>query len=213
MKIAVLFFGELRWYDVANNSFIKNLLPILNKHDTKYFGNFWGNPPEKLEDFNSIFNFSKISFQEQLSFYDIKKYFNNKENNFSDRLTSQLYSLYQSFLLLDNEDYDIFIKIRTDLVILKEIKELKFNNSISVCKNLYKQPLNEYATDLIAGTADFTNFKKLCSMGFSLDETLSSFNDNRDLYYHEEILAKYLVNNNISIKSHDFEIDLARHHV
>jgi hypothetical protein len=215
MKIAVLFYGQLRWLPFANKSLIENFLPALQGHDVHFFANFWGNPPEKLEEYKKIIQFKEISFQDQLTIDNIKAYFNNKINKISDNLPSQLYSLHQSFLLLDyykDEKYDLFIKIRTDLAFLNKFKIEDYDNSIYVCKNKYNQNLNKYATDLLAITNNYDNFKKLCTMGFALDEILDSFREDKSLFYHEEILAKHLVRNNISIKSHNLEIDLARNY-
>ena len=230
MNVAVLFYGKLRWFDIFNTTFTNNFLPALSGHNVHYFANFWEDKPpqdykglttsiEKLESFKQIYNPNTITTTDHISIQEVRSFFSNAINKISDNLPNQIYSLNNTLSILDryqkdnNMSFDLYIKMRTDLAFLSKIKIDNFDNeSIYICNS--KRPLTEYATDLLLFTRKYDNIKKVCKMGFHFDLILQRLEskENRGLFYHEEVLADYLVHENIAIKSHDFIIDLARHY-
>lgn len=229
MNIALILYGELRWFDLSNKTFIEMFLPNLQGHNIHYFAHFWtgsasdpyqGNHQEKIEEFKSIYNPYSIITCDKLPVSEIKLYFNNTINKISDNLPNQIYSLYQSFNLLEdyqknnNIIFDLYIKLRTDLAYFDQITINNFdNNSVYLC--LTDRSLNEYAFDILCFTKNYENIKHICKMGFHFDEILQRLErkEHRSLFYHEEVLANHLTNSNINLKTHNFKIDLARHHI
>lgn len=221
MNIAIVFYGQLRWFDSFNQTFNLNFLPFLKQHNVRYFGSFWENSCEKLNDLSQLYQPNIFEKCRLISCDEVKLYFNNTINKISDNLPNQMYSLNKSLELLEkyqldnNIQFDLFIKIRTDLVFLNSINiNICDENSVYVCPDRIN-PINHYTTDLLLMTKKYEHFKYVCRMGFYFDEILLNLSNkiNRNIIYHEEVLAEHLNKGNISVKSHNFVVDLARKYV
>jgi predicted nuclease of predicted toxin-antitoxin system len=214
MKIAIMFFGQLRWFDSFNEDFKKYILPKLNGHSVTYFSHFGGTDQTYLQNFKELYNPLNILFEEDSSIEEIKEYFNSKTSKISRNLVLQIYSLHKCFSLVEAQSYnfDLFIKIRTDLKIKSEIDLNVDDQSVYICRNKNNISSNIYSTDLVLLTKNFNIMKKICNMGFDFDEIILRLSniENRNLFYHEEILANYLNFNGINIKTHNMKIGLAR---
>lgn len=219
MKIAILFYGQLRWYELANSTFQKNFQPALSGHDIQYFAHFCND--QFLPQFQEMYQPLIVKITPQKSIDDVKKLLNNHSQKVSDNLPKQLESLYETSLLLEkfqkdnNTQFDLYIKTRTDLAFLNQINFDNFDsNSVYVAKTA--RNLLDYVQDLTLFTKKYDHIKKVSEMGFYLDEIVTRLekqNPTRHLFYHEEILANYLFNQKITPKSHNFTIELARHHI
>lgn len=212
-------YGQLRWFDYSNQTFFSNFFPFINGHELRYFSHFWSNSTDKLDEFKNLYKPNNIICSDPLPVQEIKKYFSNSINKISDNLPNQIYSLNKSYDLLDqyetenNIKFDLYIKMRTDLAFNDPISIDNFDDdSVYLCPS--QRPISEYATDLLLFTKSKENLKTVCKMGFSFDAILNrlELKENRNLFYHEEVLANHLVYNNISIKTHNFSIGLARDH-
>lgn len=218
MNIAFLFFGQLRWMDLANSTFVKNFMPALNGHNVHYFGYFCND--EYLEDFKKLYSPATVEIEPQKSLHEVKNILNNKSNKISENLPKQLQSLYgvlglmQKYQIDNNMKFDLYIKIRTDLAFWDPININNFdNNSIYVGKT--ERNLSEYVQDFVLFTKKEENIINICEMGLNLDNIINNLEkkEMRNLYYHEEVLAEYLRIKHINCFTHNFNINLARHHI
>ncbi len=224
MNIAFLFFGQLRWFDLSQKSFKENFAPELRNHNVKYFGHFQGEI-DRLNDFKLEYNPSIIEIEKQQSLEETHSIFKMK-HKMHKVLLFQTYSFYKTFLILEkyqkenNIKFDLYIKLRTDLVYLNKIDINQFDNHSIYTKDItHWRPLSNYVHDYILFTKSYDNLSSLANLGFGIDEILNKKEEleytggpDNDLYCCEEILAKYLSNKNINIKTYDFNIDLARYH-
>jgi hypothetical protein len=228
MNIAIVFVGELRWFDITKRTFIANFLPALEGHEIKYFAHFWpseGRHLEILEEFQCLYKPLTYEVEFQKSPQYIQGIFEN-QNLLNSTLQSQSFSFYKAFLLLkeyqlkNNTTFDLYIKMRTDLAFIDKVDINTFDNTQIYTKNIsHWRPLSTYVSDYIFFTKNFDNVKKLAKMGFYFDQLISKpeeflyQNDYKNnIFCPEELLAKYIALQQIESKTFDFNIDLARHH-
>lgn len=226
MNIAIMVCGEMRWFDNFRTTFENNFKPSLIGHSVQYFAHFWNQDLEKLSNFTDVCCPITLDIEDKISYSSIKTFFGNTKN-VSGTLPNQAYGAYKSFLLLkkyqeeNNITFDLFIKMRTDLAFLSEIKFDNFDlESVYVKDIVHWRPTKNYVNDYIYFTKNYDAVQKIANLGFSLDFIVAdpnSFIYQRDIpnniFCPEEMLAKHLDNNNISIKTYNFNIDLARHHI
>lgn len=231
MNIAILFVGQQRWFDLTNQSYISNFLPVLKDHNVKYFSHLWnmGNidldttkSKDGFKQFENLYSPNVIELElnksplELYSFFKMKKEIHNS-------LLSQTYSFYKSFSLLaeyqrkNSMCFDLYIKMRTDLVFLNKIKIDNLDSESIYTKDMGDwRPSSNYVHDFMFLTKSFINLEKMANMGFEFDQILEDFdsllytNDYNGSVCPEEILARQLVNNKLQQKPYDFNIDLAR---
>lgn len=228
MKIAIMFFGQLRWFDNSHVSFKKNFLPSLNNHQVQYFAHFQDHiiNQENVKKFENLYEPLTLIAEQQKSIDEMHLAFNMKERMHLS-LLAQTYSFYQSFLLMEeyqnknNMKFDIYIKIRSDLIYLDKVDLNKFDlNSLYTKGISHWRPYSNYIHDYILCTRSFDTIKVLAELGYGLDEVISKKDEllygvgvDTELYCCEEILARHLVNKNIQIKNYNFNVDLARNHL
>lgn len=228
MNIAILFYGQLRWFDIFHESFQKRFLPSFKNDNIQYFSHFWSEPNNpKIDEFNILYNPIISKIEQQRPFNDLKLKLGSTKCRFSEKLYSQLYSLYESFCLLENYQqnnniiFDMYIKLRTDIVFLDNVNINNFDNN-SVYTNKTSFPIDKYINDFVFFTKKYDDVKTISNIGFYLDHLINLIDADpvQDVLWHrcptelapEEILSKHLNQNNIVPKHFDFIIDLARHH-
>ncbi len=117
--------------------------------------------------------------------------------------------------------FDLYIKLRTDLIFLDKIKIDNFDDK-SIYTNKTKFPIEKYINDFTFFTKNYDNVEIISKLGFNLDQIISNMEKSeKDIiwsiysneYAVEAILANYINKNNISSKLFDFNIDLSRHHI
>lgn len=228
MNIAIIFAGQLRWFDLTHSTFKTNFAPLLEGHSVHYFGHFWPsepNPENVANQFAQIYSPLIFDTESQRSSSYIRGFFDN-QISINGSLPSQSFSFYKAFLLLreyqiqNNIEFDLHIRLRSDLIFLDPLRIDNFDNDSIYVRNVsHWRPLSSFVSDYIFFSRSFSNIQKLANMGFYFDEitsnpeTLLYQNDYKNnIFCPEELLAKYLVSQNIPIKTFDFNIDLARHH-
>lgn len=227
MNIAIIFSGQLRWFDLSHKSFSKNIRPVLANHNVQFFGNFWGAPGEaditRLEEFKQIYNPITISLDNSKSIEDIKRYFDiTNVDNLSNNILFQLYSLHKSFLLIGDNRFDLYLKLRTDLAYLDQL-DINFEiNTVYVKPTGYF--FHQHVNDFLFITRSYKCLKQITEIGFYLDDIINEFQNKNKLpgeheggegskavYFNEEILAEYYSLNKVKLESISARIDLARH--
>lgn len=225
MNVAILFFGQFRWFDTTHESFRVNFLPALKKHDVRYFGHFWNQKENKvdphLKEFCQIYQPSNIIVENQKTSLEMHEYFGMKKFMHMS-LLSQTYSFNKSFILSESskQHYDLYIKLRSDLIFLNKVNIEMFDNESIYTKNIsHWRPFSNYIHDYILFTKKHSNVQALAEMGFCFDDILQhpecliySGGSDKKIYCCEEILAKHLSSKNIKINTYDFNVDLARNH-
>lgn len=121
MNIAILFFGQLRWFDSTYKSFQENFLPALANHNVQYFGHFQGGDLNHLDEFKEKYPSSIIEVEPQQPINEVHDFFGMK-HKMHISLLGQTYSFHKSFSLLkkfkevNDVDFDLYIKLRSDLI-------------------------------------------------------------------------------------------------
>jgi hypothetical protein len=214
MKSAILLYGQLRRFNISDLTF-KECISTLNKN-YDIFCHFGYQENDDIESFIKEYNPKILKIEKDPTINEIVEHYNLNKNIFvNNRLLIQLFSMEKVFNILkeyeikENIKYDLYIKTRTDLVFKNKIDLNIDNLSAYVCRNIWGQDINDYTTDLLLLTKSFQNIKKICNMGYYIDNIINSFN-NEKYYHHEEILAQYLKIEKIQIKSHNVKVTLAR---
>ena len=228
--------GQLRWYESFKRTFQQNLQPSLAGHNVQYFVYFWNQGFEDLSKFIDLCNPVILHSENQKSILEIQEFLGYKKNISVKSIIYQSYTMYKVFLLLQqyqqqhNMMFDLFIRMRPDLAFISKIDINNFDQSSIYFKSLAHEAitLDKLVNDYIYFTRSFDTVKKMAMWGFCLDAILDdpkSFQwfgaptpaDQQDrvasgIYVPEELLARYISRENISAKTYDFNIDLARHH-
>jgi hypothetical protein len=226
MKIAIIICGEFRWFDNFKTSFLNNFQPALQNHDVQFFAHFWNYDLNNLSYFSEICCPMILNVEDIRSLNRIKKFF-GATKDINGSFPYQAYCAFKSFLLLqkyqkeNKTEFDLYIKMRSDLVFLDPVILDNFDlNSIYVKNITHWRPVKNYVNDYIFFTKNYIALQKMIEVGFYTDSILEnpeSFLYEKDLsnniYCPEEILANHLFNKIISVKTYDFNIDLARHHI
>ncbi len=226
MNIAFIICGEFRWFDNFKTTFQNNFKPTLDGHNIQYFSHFWNQNLERLSDFTNTCDPMNIDIENKISYEDVKKFFNFTKN-VNGSFPNQAYGAYKSFLLLEkfqeqnNTTFDLYIKMRSDLAFLNKVDISNFDQESIYVKDISNwRPVTNYVNDYIYFTKNYQAIKTISKLGFHIDTILENPNSfiyqkdvSKNIYCPEEMLAKHLVNNNISTKTYNFNIDLARHHI
>ncbi len=201
-------------------TFKENFAPILKNHEVQFFAHFWNQDLEKLSKFTDICN-PILELENKISYTEVKNYF-NMVKDISNSLPNQAYGAYKVYLMLDkyikeNNTFDLYIKMRSDLAFLNPVNFNFDLNSVYVKDIVHWRPLNTYINDYIYFTKNYDAVKKMAELGFNLNNIMKEHfvhekDISKNIYCPEEILAKHFVNKKIITKTYNFNIDLARYH-
>lgn len=221
MKIAFLFFGQLRWFENTHQTFQQYVQPVLQGHQIQYFAHFWEDLfLQRLPDFKQLYSPLELITTPNVSEEEIWDKFNMRHRQGSN-LLHQTYSFYQTQKLLENyqnkyqTQFDIYIKLRTDLVFLTPFNLDIDQDSLYTKDIVHWRPLSNYVNDYLAMTKNYNNIRKLGELGFGIDRVLDRPEElkySSSIYCAEEILARHLVLEEVPTKTYTFNVDLARHH-
>jgi hypothetical protein len=227
MNIAILICGEFRWFDSFLKTFQNNFSPALQGHNVQYFAHFWDRGLEKLSNFTKLCDPLIMDIEDQKDHSYVKNFFGFTKT-INGTFPNQIYCVYKTFSLLENFQeknnmtFDLYIKMRLDLVFLNMLKLDDFDSKSIYVKDLSHEsrPTSTYVNDYAFFTKNYDATKKIAELGFSFDSLLENPESliykqfiSHNIYCPEEILAKHLINKKISVKTHNFNIDLARHHI
>jgi hypothetical protein len=224
MNIAILFYGELRWNEVANRTFQERFAPALQGHNVQYFAHFWDMANKDHEErFAKMYSPLISKIEPHKSAEELKTIWGatSQDPILGASLTSQLYSFHQSLQLLKefqeahNMTFDLFIKIRTDIAYLSPISVNDFDDSsLYVDDTDHWKPMSSYIRDWIFFTRKYSNVVDMAETGFCLDDLIKTVSETKSeaALAPEEIFARRARNMNITVKPHSFRFTLARYH-
>ena len=226
VDIAFIFFGQLREFNSGIESWKKNVIPELNGHNVNFFAHFWDDEYLKnLENFNNYHSPLILQTENQKTVEEMHQEFGIK-NKMHFCMFSQSYSFYKAFQLLkifehnNNKKFDLYIKLRSDLIFLNKINfDLDGYSVYTKDISHWREPC-DYIHDYILLTKNYSNIEAISNLPYNFDNILEKENelkysgglDNKN-YCCEEILAKHILMNEIPVKFYNFNVDLARHHL
>lgn len=218
MNIAIMFNGELRWFDNFKTSFEKNFKPALAGHNVQYFAHFWNQNLSQLPLFISTCGPMIIELENKKADADVRGFFGiTKTINTST--PNQAYGIYKSFALMQQfgNQYDLYIRMRTDLFFPGPVSFDNFDSDAVYTHCSYPSAkVLEYACDFAYFTKNYEAAQKMSRWGFGLNDVI-----NGNTIHHpnggftagnctEEMLGRYIDSQRISAKFHSFETWLAR---
>lgn len=220
-----MFNGEFRWFESFRKTFEENLKPSLNGHSVQYFAFIWNKGLENLSNFIDLCNPIILDIENQKSDSEIKNFLGFTKS-VNGTLPYQLYCAHKVFCLLqnfqekNNRTFDLYIRMRPDLVFLNKINFDVFDSESVYFKQSHSgTKTSTYLNDYMYLSRNYDAVRKMAQFGSCLDETLKNTSSlayrefiSQDIYCPEELLARHVSNKSISAKLHNFDIDLARHH-
>lgn len=221
MKIAFLFFGELRWFNLSHSNFQEQITPALQGHEVKYFAHFWETEHlKKLPQFQQLYQPLELTTSPSPSYPKIWDHYEMRHRHESNllpqtycfELTHQLLKKYQDD---NNVHFDIYIKLRTDLFLPGPINFNINNDGLYSQDNTANRPTAYYFNDYLLMSKNYSDIKKLSMLGYGFDKIMDR---PAELHYSiptpvpEEILARHLSLEGVEKKLYSFKVDLARHH-
>jgi hypothetical protein len=226
MKIAIMFNGQFRWFDSFKRSFQQNFKPALEGHEVQYFAHFWNEGLEKLPDFIEICGPMILHLENLKSADEIKKFLGFTKI-INGTLPNQTYCMYKVFDLLqkfqnsNKQTFDLYIRMRSDLFFPDKIIFDQFDSYSVYSKKCHPgTTLKTFHCDFAYFTRNYEAVQKMASFGLCLDKTIEYHEQlkyceflSQNTYCPEELLARHVSQQNLSAKFHDFNLDLARHHI
>lgn len=223
MKIALMFNGQFRWHDSFKRSYLQNFKPALEGHDVKIFSHFWNEGLEKLPDFLEVCGPMILNLENKKSAEEVKSFLGFTKT-INGTLPNQTYCVYKAFELLQKtggNNFDLYIRMRSDLFFPNRVSFDNFDSHSVYSKKCHPgTTLQTFHCDFAYFTKNYEAARKMSSFGLHLDKTLEHPEQlkyrefiSQDTYCPEELLAKYVSQQGILAKFHDFELDLARHHI
>jgi hypothetical protein len=226
MNIAIMFNGQFRWFESFKKSFLINFQPALNGHNIQYFAYFWNENLEGFQHFKNLCQPMIINLEDRKTNAEIQSYLGFK-TIIDGTLPYQLYCAYKVFLMLkeyqeqNNKSFDLYIRMRPDIFFLDKVNFDSFDQHSVYSKKCHPgSSPSTFHCDYAYFTKNYEAVKKIAEFGTLLDRAIDPSSSlcyrefiSQNMYCPEELLARHINNSQLSTKYHNFDVDLARHHL
>ena len=226
MNIAIMFNGLLRWHDSFKRTFQSHFKPALEGHEVQYFAHFWNEDLDRLSEFIKIANPIILEMENKKTSEQVKEFLGFTKV-INGTLPNQTYCAYKVFLLLEqyqkqhNKTFDLYIRMRSDLAFLDKINFDNLDSESVYIKSSHSgTSISNYLNDYMYFTKNYYTAQTMSKFGTCFDTILDdprplAYKEfiSQNIYCPEELLSRYAIQNGLSVKLHNFNIDLARHHI
>jgi hypothetical protein len=219
-----MFNGEFRWFERFKTSFQANFKPAIDGHNVQYFTYVWNKHMEHFSNLTDICFPMSLEIEDEKTISEIKQYL-GYTTTINGTFPYQVYTAHRAFLLLqkfqseNNTKFDLYIRMRPDIAFPEPIDLNNFDAESVYFKRCHSgTTTSTFLCDFAYFTRNYDAVQKMANFGKCLDAVI---NDPEPLAYREfilqqiycpeELLARYVKQQDISAKLHSFELDLARH--